>query len=381
MAYDTLSDPRKKVKFDQAYFYARHSAPRNFKRIPRVSPPSEDITLDGDLEGMSITKLKCIAKARGVDIATCIEKIDIITALKKGLEAPAATEVKNDKAPGATEQPKSPTKTASRVAPKLPENNDIGSRQAAYEQQIASHVAEVALSNGSLAASTALVERRYQELIKKLSESTEEGVDEEHKGSTGEKEARKMNVNRLAGFKDTYGGAPSFSSGIPCSGKSWSDLLPPRAARRVAQSQPEGNPEKGKPDSHGEGQRTGSETVAHPKTPDKVVEGSVKHTEVSQCGDESVKLEKTCEDSSRPARRSVTVKIPEMWRKGRRVQFDTNFGVVRFTPPDNSSPGDLMTFDPSTRMVRKRQPLAARKPSEGDPKVIWENGKEFVLLD
>ncbi|EEQ97632.1 conserved hypothetical protein [Perkinsus marinus ATCC 50983] len=168
MAYDTLSDPRKKVKFDQAYFYARHSAPRNFKRIPpkssepspvepsskrprvvptagvatgssgvnspsesvsgSVSPPSEDITLDGDLEGMSITKLKCIAKARGIDIATCIEKIDIITALKKGLEAPAATiqEVKNDKAPGATEQPKSPTKTASRVGPTLPENGNKG---------------------------------------------------------------------------------------------------------------------------------------------------------------------------------------------------------------------------------------------------------------
>lgn len=27
-----------------------------------VSPPSEDVTLDGDLEAMSITKLKCIAK-------------------------------------------------------------------------------------------------------------------------------------------------------------------------------------------------------------------------------------------------------------------------------------------------------------------------------
>ncbi|KAF4696815.1 hypothetical protein FOZ63_011597, partial [Perkinsus olseni] len=206
VAYDTLSDPRKKVKFDHAYFYARHSAPRNFKRIPKpslvepsskrprvvprgaaasaasssgmnspsesisgsVSPPSEDVTLD--LAAVSITKLKSMAKARGIDISTCIEKADIIAAIRKACSpgaGPAGAEGsanKKGKRGGSTEaasdaaQP--PTENlSSRGPPTEPtgaENGSDRTRLAAYVREIEAHKSEIGLSSESLGVSTGI---------------------------------------------------------------------------------------------------------------------------------------------------------------------------------------------------------------------------------
>ncbi|KAF4665321.1 hypothetical protein FOL46_003741, partial [Perkinsus olseni] len=217
VAYDTLSDPKKKVKFDHAYFYARHSAPRNFKRIPEpspvepsskrprvvprgaaasaasssgmnspsesisgsVSPPSEDVTLD--LAAVSITKLKSMAKARGIDISTCIEKADIIAAIRKACSAgagPAGAEGsanKKGKRGGSTEassdaaQP--PTENLSSRGPATEptgaENGGNRTRLAAYVKEIEAHKSEIGLSSESLGVSTGVVERlsRLQRML------------------------------------------------------------------------------------------------------------------------------------------------------------------------------------------------------------------------
>ncbi|EER20465.1 hypothetical protein Pmar_PMAR010208 [Perkinsus marinus ATCC 50983] len=104
IAYDTLSDPKQKVKalaggtlIEAAKSPSNNSSSKWRKRsndelLRSVSPPSDEAAMgDGNLESMSITKLKCIAKARAIDIATCIEKADIINAIRKGLEETSAS--------------------------------------------------------------------------------------------------------------------------------------------------------------------------------------------------------------------------------------------------------------------------------------------------
>ncbi|KAF4701381.1 hypothetical protein FOZ63_020781, partial [Perkinsus olseni] len=146
-----------------------------------VSPPSEDVTLD--LAAVSITKLKSMAKAREVDISTCIEKADIIAAIRKacspgagpaGAEGSAnkkgkrdgSTDAASDAAQPPTENLSSrepPTENlSSRGPPTEPtgaENGSDRTRLAAYVKEIEAHKSEIGLSSESLGVSTGIVER------------------------------------------------------------------------------------------------------------------------------------------------------------------------------------------------------------------------------
>ncbi|KAF4717706.1 hypothetical protein FOZ63_008858 [Perkinsus olseni] len=534
VAYDTLSDARKKVQFDHAYFYARHSAPRNFKRIPEpspvepsskrprvvprgaaasaasssgtnspsesisgsVSPPSEDVTLD--LAAMSITKLKSMAKARGIDISTCIEKADITAAIRKayssgsgpaGAEGSANKKGKRDgSTDAASEAPEPPTENLSSRGPATEptgaENGSYRSRLAAYAKEIEGHKSEIGLSSESLGVSTGIVERlsrlqrmldssaayatdhsckrarstasprgrfgsaiqnhlgslvsganamdevkkalanlsdrlrgvmkdikrsdaelivstrgisseirRYQELTRKLSKEGEtkestassdepsggSGRKQEAATDAGGKDSKKMNINRLAGFKDVDGTLP-FESG-----RSWADLLAPGArlpqAKGDTKTPVSGASTKRRESAHKGRGRLSSATAS--TATGSLFPGGVEpaqRTETSQGGGDTMKVERVGQERSDHGG-NITVRIPESWKPGRRVQFNTEFGVVRFVPPGSSGPGDLMTFDPSTRMVRRRPSSSSRRPPVDPPKVVWEDGKEFVLLD
>ncbi|KAF4701690.1 hypothetical protein FOZ62_017753, partial [Perkinsus olseni] len=122
-----------------------------------------------------------MAKARGIDISTCIEKADIIAAIRKACSpgaGPAGAEGsanKKGKRGGSTEaasdaaQP--PTgNLSSRGPPTEPtgaENGSDRTRLAAYVREIEAHKSEIGLSSESLGVSTGIVEKlsRLQRML------------------------------------------------------------------------------------------------------------------------------------------------------------------------------------------------------------------------
>ncbi|KAF4752831.1 hypothetical protein FOZ62_009364, partial [Perkinsus olseni] len=227
---------------------------------------------------------------------------------------------------------------------------------------------------------------RYQELSRKLSKEDETKrstvSSDEPSGGSGRKQGATTDAGgKDAGFKDVDGTLP-FESG-----RSWADLLAPGA--RLPQTKVDtktpvsGASTKRRESAHNGRGRLSSATASTATGSLFPGEGRVEpaqRTETSQGGGDTMKLERVGPERSDHGG-NITVRIPESWKPGRRVQFNTEFGVVRFVPPGSSGPGDLMTFDPSTRMVRRRQSSSSRRPPVDPPKVVWEDGKEFVLLD
>ncbi|KAF4657242.1 hypothetical protein FOL47_008541 [Perkinsus chesapeaki] len=258
---------------------------------------------------------------------------------------------------------------------------------------------DIQQSDAELIVSTRAVSseiRRYQELLNKMGKDDtvavglsvepeaegREGVREEH----GSK--KKLNVNRLAGFRDTPGSKLPFDRGSTL-GKPWSDLIAPGARKRQAAAS---SGRKKTPTKRSVPTKIEAESIAHN-------DGHSSSTTTStapedQAGDASGK---TAEEG-KPSRANVedladdtaadggiiTVRIPKSWKPGRRIQFPAGDGKVRMVPPESCVPGDLMVYDTTTKQLRKRGPPAVVPlPSAGRhlPKVVWEEGKEFVVLE
>ncbi|KAF4711469.1 hypothetical protein FOZ62_032256 [Perkinsus olseni] len=193
VAHDVLSDPLKKAKFDHIFFYSRGAVPYNAKRIaepsdsqpsskrPRlepgaadgqqqpqssaaspvrpessvegnVSPPSEadgGSNVEARLASLSIPELKALARDRGVNITFCLEKSDMVKAIKRGPVPPAP-------------QPTAPNNVASSPQSSKAAVNQTSSpllsQYWAYEREAALRQQWLGVSNEGLNASTGLYE-------------------------------------------------------------------------------------------------------------------------------------------------------------------------------------------------------------------------------
>ncbi|KAF4657243.1 hypothetical protein FOL47_008542, partial [Perkinsus chesapeaki] len=251
VAYDVLSDPMKKAKFDHVFFYSRGTVPYNAKRIAEqpsdgqpspkraridtggsgaesssppssparpteesaegsVSPGSDSATAaagagdDSRLEELTIQELKALARERGINVTLCIEKSDIVKAIRRG-----PVQTAQSKTSGSPPQSDAGAAAANN---RFNSSSSLLSQYWAFEREATLRHQWLGVSNESIQASTGLYE--WVTWLRRVLESSTAYI------NSATEDVRKMQ-NRADATRDNIGKdtRPAGRPSLPPAGK------------------------------------------------------------------------------------------------------------------------------------------------------------------